>query len=394
MPKSRNRYARAQARARYRKPKRRGGSFGWNMGIALIAVVGVILLVWTVASRRDDAQAAPRAGDPTTGAAGDHWHASLDVNVCGQWLSPAPEFETRADSSDIRVGIHSHGDGLIHIHPFNSSESGSNATLGRFLNYGGWSASADSLDLWPGSNGQKVQEKNGEECTMPDGTKAKGTLTWYVDGQEAVWQPGRLPPEGPAAHRPRVRPCGHVARVARDASQLSGSASTGGRDTVHRGDAARSTLLVRAIVLVGGEGTRLRPLTYTTPKPLLPIANQPFLERQLSWLDRHGIDEVVLSLGYLPDAFAARFPDGRFGDLTLRYAVEDEPLGTAGGIRYAAEVAGIDERFVVCNGDVLTTLDLTDDGRVPRCERRRSDHPPLPRRRPVRVRSRAHTPRR
>jgi mannose-1-phosphate guanylyltransferase len=117
---------------------------------------------------------------------------------------------------------------------------------------------------------------------------------------------------------------------------------------------------VRAIVLVGGEGTRLRPLTYTTPKPLLPIANQPFLERQLTWLDRHGIDEVVLSLGYLPDAFVARFPDDRFGGLKLRYAVEDEPLGTAGGIRYAAEFAGIDERFVVCNGDVLTTLDLTE----------------------------------
>ncbi len=117
---------------------------------------------------------------------------------------------------------------------------------------------------------------------------------------------------------------------------------------------------MRAIVLVGGEGTRLRPLTYTTPKPLLPVANEPFLERQLSWLARHGIDEVVLSLGYLPDAFRARFPDDRLGDLTLRYAVEDEPLGTAGGIRYAAEVAGISERFVVCNGDVLTTLDLTE----------------------------------
>jgi mannose-1-phosphate guanylyltransferase len=117
---------------------------------------------------------------------------------------------------------------------------------------------------------------------------------------------------------------------------------------------------VKAIVLVGGEGTRLRPLTYTTPKPLLPIANEPFLERQLTWLARHGIDEVVLSLGYLPDAFSAHFPADRFGDLTLRYAVEDEPLGTAGGIRYAAEVSGIDERFVVCNGDVLTTLDLTE----------------------------------
>jgi NDP-sugar pyrophosphorylase family protein len=113
---------------------------------------------------------------------------------------------------------------------------------------------------------------------------------------------------------------------------------------------------VKAIVLVGGEGTRLRPLTYSTPKPLLPIANQAFLERQLSWLAAHGVDEVVLSLGYLPDAFEAHFPEGRFGDLVLRYAVEDHPLGTAGAIRFAAQ--GIDERLVVCNGDVLTTLDL------------------------------------
>jgi mannose-1-phosphate guanylyltransferase len=113
---------------------------------------------------------------------------------------------------------------------------------------------------------------------------------------------------------------------------------------------------VKAVVLVGGQGTRLRPLTYTTPKSLLPIANQPFLERQLDWLARHGIDEVVLSLGYMPDAFRAHFPTDRFGDLPLRYAVEPEPLGTAGGIRFAAD--GVDERVVVCNGDVLTGLDL------------------------------------
>ncbi len=117
---------------------------------------------------------------------------------------------------------------------------------------------------------------------------------------------------------------------------------------------------MKAIVLVGGEGTRLRPLTYTTPKPLLPIANVAFLERQLSWLARHGVDEVVLSLGYLPDAFVDHFPSGRFGDVKLTYAVEDEPLGTAGGIRFAAEQGGIDDRFVVCNGDVLTALDLTE----------------------------------
>jgi NDP-sugar pyrophosphorylase family protein len=120
---------------------------------------------------------------------------------------------------------------------------------------------------------------------------------------------------------------------------------------------------VKAVVLVGGEGTRLRPLTYTTPKPLLPIANQPFLERQLSWLATHGVTEVVLSLGYLPDAFESHFPSGSFcspaGDLVLRYAVEDHPLGTAGAIRFAAEALGdLGERIVVCNGDVLTTLDL------------------------------------
>jgi mannose-1-phosphate guanylyltransferase len=118
---------------------------------------------------------------------------------------------------------------------------------------------------------------------------------------------------------------------------------------------------MKAVVLVGGEGTRLRPLTLTTPKPLLPIVNQPFLERQLVWLADHGVDEVVLSMGYLPDAFHAHFRDesgaDTFRGMRLRYAVEDEPLGTAGAIRFAAD--GISERFVVCNGDVLTGLDLS-----------------------------------
>ena len=181
MPKSRSRYARAQARARYRKPKRRGGSFGWNAGIALIAVLGIALLVWTVASRRSEAVAAPRAGDPTTGEAGDHWHASLDVYQCTDWVTTkAAEFETKADNPDIRVGIHSHGDGLIHIHPFNSSESGNNATVGRFLDYAGYSASSSSFDLWPGADGKKqsgdpadYQPKDKDQIVLvfaPEGT--------------------------------------------------------------------------------------------------------------------------------------------------------------------------------------------------------------------------------
>ncbi len=113
---------------------------------------------------------------------------------------------------------------------------------------------------------------------------------------------------------------------------------------------------MKAVVLVGGEGTRLRPLTYSTPKPLLAIGNQPFLERQLEWLAAYDVDEVVLAIGYLPDAFIEHFPHGSYAGIELRYRVESEPLGTAGAIRFAAE--GLDERIIVCNGDVLTTLDL------------------------------------
>lgn len=119
---------------------------------------------------------------------------------------------------------------------------------------------------------------------------------------------------------------------------------------------------MRAVILAGGEGTRLRPLTYAMPKPLLPIVNIPFLERQISWLASHGVDEVMLSMGYLPDAFVEHIPEGKFAGVQIRYAVEDQPLGTAGAIRFAAEgllANGPDVRLVVCNGDVLTDLDLT-----------------------------------
>jgi mannose-1-phosphate guanylyltransferase len=108
---------------------------------------------------------------------------------------------------------------------------------------------------------------------------------------------------------------------------------------------------VIAIILVGGEGTRLRPLTYHTPKPMLPVANRPFLEHQIEHLRRHGVDRIRLACGYRPDAIRAHFGD------RLEYVVEPEPLGTGGAIAYAAR--GLDETFVVANGDVLTDLDLT-----------------------------------
>jgi mannose-1-phosphate guanylyltransferase len=117
---------------------------------------------------------------------------------------------------------------------------------------------------------------------------------------------------------------------------------------------------MRAVVLVGGEGTRLRPLTLTTPKQMLPVGGMPMIERVLERLAPHGIDEAILSLGYRPDAFIDAYPDGRCAGVALRYAVEDEPLDTAGAIRFAALEAGLTDPFVVVNGDVITDLDVSE----------------------------------
>ncbi len=115
---------------------------------------------------------------------------------------------------------------------------------------------------------------------------------------------------------------------------------------------------MRAVVLVGGFGTRLRPLTHHTPKQMLPIIDRPMIEHVLAHLAQHGIDDAVLSLGYKPDAFSNQYPDGLCAGVTVHYAIEPEPLDTAGAIRFAAHDAGIDDRFVVLNGDVITDLDI------------------------------------
>ena len=115
---------------------------------------------------------------------------------------------------------------------------------------------------------------------------------------------------------------------------------------------------MRAVVLVGGFGTRLRPLTLTVPKPMLPIGHVPMIARLVDRLGRGGVTDVVLALGFRPEPFMEAFPDGRCGDVGLTYAVEPEPLDTAGAIKFAAEFAGIDDTFVVANGDVMTDLDV------------------------------------
>jgi mannose-1-phosphate guanylyltransferase len=115
---------------------------------------------------------------------------------------------------------------------------------------------------------------------------------------------------------------------------------------------------MQALVLAGGEGTRLRPLTYTTPKPAMPLAGRPFLSFMLDWLRRHGVDEVILSCGFRSDDVHAVLGDIYEG-MRLRYVIEEEPLGTAGPVRLALDLGLLAERLLILNGDVLTDIDLT-----------------------------------
>jgi NDP-sugar pyrophosphorylase family protein len=114
---------------------------------------------------------------------------------------------------------------------------------------------------------------------------------------------------------------------------------------------------MKAILLAGGKGTRLRPLTIHTPKPIVPIFDRPFLRYQLDLLKQvPEIDEAVLSLNYQPRRVEEIFGDGTEAGLAIRYVVEPQPLGTAGAVRYAGE--SLHESVVVFNGDVLTEIDL------------------------------------
>lgn len=112
-----------------------------------------------------------------------------------------------------------------------------------------------------------------------------------------------------------------------------------------------------AVVLVGGFGTRLRPLTNDIPKPMLPIVHRPMIVRLVDRLAEAGVTDVVLALGFKPEPFAAAFPGDRHGDVTMHYAVEPEPLDTGGAIAFAARHVGVDETFLVANGDIICDLD-------------------------------------
>jgi mannose-1-phosphate guanylyltransferase len=117
-------------------------------------------------------------------------------------------------------------------------------------------------------------------------------------------------------------------------------------------------MLQQAVILVGGQGTRLRPLSYHMPKSMMPVLNRPFLEHTLAYLKNYGISEVILTLNYLPEVIQGHLGDGANLGIRLSYVVEDSPLGTAGAVKNAEEQ--LTGTFTVLNGDIFTDLNLAD----------------------------------
>jgi mannose-1-phosphate guanylyltransferase len=116
---------------------------------------------------------------------------------------------------------------------------------------------------------------------------------------------------------------------------------------------------MKAVILVGGQGSRLRPITFDVPKAMVPLRNRPFMGYMVDFLKRGGLDGVVLSLGYLPNPIQSYFDEVNLDGFSMDYAVEDQPLGTAGGIKNAEPYLD-GGTFVVVNGDVLSGLDLAE----------------------------------
>ena len=121
---------------------------------------------------------------------------------------------------------------------------------------------------------------------------------------------------------------------------------------------SRASALTKAVILVGGEGTRLRPLTYETPKPMMPVLNRPFLEHTLAYLKNYEVGDIVLTLSYLPEVVQDYFGDGSGAGIQLSYAVEDNPLGTGGAVKNVEQ--HLDSTFVVLNGDIFSDIDIVD----------------------------------
>jgi mannose-1-phosphate guanylyltransferase/phosphomannomutase len=115
--------------------------------------------------------------------------------------------------------------------------------------------------------------------------------------------------------------------------------------------------IMKAIIMAGGEGTRLRPLTCNIPKPMMPIMDKPVMEYTVELLKKNGITDIGVTLQYLPDEITGYFGDGKDFGVNMRYFIEETPLGTAGSVKNAE--AFLDDTFIVISGDALTDIDLS-----------------------------------
>jgi len=165
--------SRVRGRASVAAARRSRGSLGWYAAASAIVVLGVVLVAMSSSSSED-----------TPPVVGDHWHAAIGVNVCGTWQPDAPEFHERTGTV-LQAGIHSHGDGLIHLHPYSSDEAGTRATLGRFFEFGGWDLSTSSISLWTG-------QRYDDGFLCDDEPTA---LRWSVNGEERTGDPSGYRPE-------------------------------------------------------------------------------------------------------------------------------------------------------------------------------------------------------
>ena len=114
---------------------------------------------------------------------------------------------------------------------------------------------------------------------------------------------------------------------------------------------------MKAVVMAGGEGTRLRPLTSNQPKPMVPIVGRPCMEHIVKLLKEHGFEDIVVTVAFMPQAIRTYFGDGEAHGVRIQYSVEESPAGTAGSVRLAADE--LDDTFLVISGDALCDLDLT-----------------------------------
>ena len=209
-------------------------------------------------------------------------------------------------------------------------------------------------------------------------------LNWpLVPGLGLVESPA-LPGFGsaPAAlgHLVRLRGRRHVAD---DSGDLHGaSESSAGRST-RQATPRRTGRTMKAVIMAGGEGTRLRPLTSLLPKPMVPIVNQPVMEHIIGLVKHHGINEVVATLAFMPQVIEDYFGDGDEWGMRIDYAIEETPLGTAGSVKNAAKLLPDDEPFLIISGDALTDIDLTEVIESPQGARWRGHHRAQGRRRPL-----------